>query len=306
MPDEDPLAAIAAHVRGAQIGDDIHSKWPTADPMQLLKNDLEYVSVDRSISSIDTEGGSTAALHRLDTFIARGLDRYGDVRNQPGLDGTSRMSPWLHFGHISVHQVFKAVAAREEWTPERLGDRTDGKREGWWGMSESAEAFLDELVTWREIGFNMCSRESKHREFDSLPDWAITTLEEHAEDAREYSYSLDDFAEARTHDEIWNAAQRQLVRDGIIHNYLRMLWGKKILHWTESPRQALEFMIELNNRYAIDGRDPNSYSGIFWVLGRYDRAWGPERPIFGKIRYMTSDSTRRKFKLEPYLERFGP
>ena len=117
---------------------------------------------------------------------------------------------------------------------------------------------------------------------------------------------LQQFEDAETHDEVWNAAQRQLVIEGRIHNYLRMLWGKKILHWTESPQQALEFMIHLNNKYALDGRDPNSYSGIMWCLGRFDRAWGPERAVFGKVRYMTSAPTRRKCHMEDYLSRFGP
>ena len=168
------------------------------------------------------------------------------------------------------------------------------------------ESFLDELITWREIGFNMCAlRPSDYDQFESLPDWAQQTLGEHADDPREFVYSLEAFEQARTHDPIWNAAQRQLVREGRIHNYLRMLWGKKILHWTASPQEALAVMIELNNKYAIDGRDPNSYSGIFWVLGRYDRAWGPEREVFGKIRYMTSQSTQSKLKMKHYLAEYG-
>ena len=118
-------------------------------------------------------------------------------------------------------------------------------------------------------------------------------------------YELEEFEHSKTHDEIWNAAQRQLKQEGRMHNYLRMLWGKKILEWSASPMDALHVMIELNNKYALDGRDPNSYSGIFWVLGRYDRAWGPERPIFGKIRYMSSDSTKRKLKLKNYLAKYG-
>jgi deoxyribodipyrimidine photo-lyase len=118
-------------------------------------------------------------------------------------------------------------------------------------------------------------------------------------------YSLKQFENADTHDEVWNAAQNELRQEGRMHNYLRMLWGKKILHWSESPQQALKVMIELNNKYAVDGRNPNSYSGIFWVLGRYDRAWGPERPIFGKIRYMTSDSTVKKLRMKKYLAKYG-
>jgi len=171
-------------------------------------------------------------------------------------------------------------------------------------MSASAEAFLDELVTWRELGYGFCTYEPDYARYETLPEWARDTLEEHAEDPRERIYSLDELAGAGTSDEIWNAAQRQLVREGVIHNYLRMLWGKRILEWTPHPRAALDVMVELNNRYAVDGRDPNSYSGIFWVLGRFDRGW-PERPIFGKVRSMTSASTRRKLRLATYLERWS-
>ena len=130
-------------------------------------------------------------------------------------------------------------------------------------------------------------------EYESLPDWARASLDAHASDPREHLYTLEQFERAETHDPIWNAAQRQLVREGRMHNYLRMLWGKKILHWTTHPREALAIMIELNNKYALDGRDPNSYSGIFWVLGRYDRPWAPRREVFGVIRYMSSESTAR-------------
>ena len=172
-------------------------------------------------------------------------------------------------------------------------------------MSPGAEAFLDQLVTWRELGFNMCFHRPDYASYDSLPAWAQKTLAEHAHDERPHLYELADLERARTHDDIWNAAQRQLQRDGIIHNYLRMLWGKRIVEWSPNARVALGHMVELNNRYAIDGRDPNSYAGIFWVLGRYDRAWGPERKIFGKVRYMSSANTRRKLRLGGYLERYG-
>lgn len=141
--------------------------------------------------------------------------------------------------------------------------------------------------------------------YESLPAWARESLELHMADPRPALYDLDALTMGRTYDPIWNAAQRQLREDGTIHNYLRMLWGKRILEWTPGPREAAAAMIELNNRYALDGRDPNSYSGIYWVLGRYDRAWGPERPIFGKVRYMSSDATRRKLKLTGYLSRWG-
>jgi deoxyribodipyrimidine photo-lyase len=150
----------------------------------------------------------------------------------------------------------------------------------------------------------MCWRRDGFDQYASLPEWAKTTLAEHAGDPRPHCFSLEQFEAAETHDELWNAAQRQLVREGRIHNYLRMLWGKKILEWSAGPEEALEIMIELNNKYALDGRDPNSYSGIFWVLGRYDRPWGPERPIFGKVRYMSSQNTARKLRVGEYMEKY--
>jgi deoxyribodipyrimidine photo-lyase len=172
-------------------------------------------------------------------------------------------------------------------------------------MGDGAEAYLDQLITWRELGFNMAWHRAGHAQFESLPGWALETLGQHEGDPRPHLYSHGEFAEARTHDPLWNAAQRQLLREGIIHNYLRMLWGKKILKWTANPREAARYMIELNDRYALDGRDPNSYSGIYWCLGRYDRPWGPERPVFGKIRYMTSANTARKLRVRDYMERFA-
>jgi deoxyribodipyrimidine photo-lyase len=172
-------------------------------------------------------------------------------------------------------------------------------------MSPSAEALLDQVVTWRELGFNMSSRREDCDRFESLPDWARATLSKHAADPRPHIYTLGEFEAGRTHDPLWNAAQVQLVREGRIHNSLRMLWGKKVLEWTASPQEALAVMIELNNKYAVDGRDPNSYSGIFWVLGRYDRPWGPERPIFGTVRYMSSLSALRKLRVRRYLAEHG-
>ena len=165
---------------------------------------------------------------------------------------------------------------------------------------------MDQVITWRELGYVFCHhRPNDYDQFESLPNWAKETLRIHAADTRPTLYSLEQLESAQTHDPIWNAAQRQLRQEGRIHNYLRMLWGKKILEWSASPEEALSTLIQLNNKWAIDGRNPNSYSGIFWTLGRFDRAWGPERPIFGKIRYMSSDSTARKIKLKHYLSRFG-
>jgi deoxyribodipyrimidine photo-lyase len=165
---------------------------------------------------------------------------------------------------------------------------------------------LDQLITWRELGLNMCARREDYDRYESLPLWAQKTLSDHAHDRRPYKYTAEQFESGKTHDPLWNAAQMQLVREGRLHNYLRMLWGKKILEWSGSPPEALRIMIELNNKYGLDGRDPNSYSGIFWVLGRYDRPWGPERPIFGKIRYLSSENTARKIRVKNFIKKYCP
>ena len=284
---------------------EIQDRWPDAASAGFFEPDpVRALPIDHSIKPAAWRGGTRWGRMALASFLEDGLPRYDQDRNHPDLSASSGLSPWLHYGHLSAHEVLDAVTSLEGWSPLRLSSIADGRRAGWWGLSESAEAFLDQLVTWRELGFGFAAWEPDYRRYESLPDWARGTLEKHASDPREHTYSLEEFADAETHDELWNAAQRQLVNDGVIHNYLRMLWGKKILEWTSHPREALDIMIELNNRYALDGRDPNSYSGIFWVMGRFDRGW-PERAIFGKVRSMTSASTRRKVKLTHYLERWG-
>ena len=266
---------------------------------------LATLPIDHSVGPAAFVGGEQAARKTLREFLDRRLARYAEHRNDPDDEAASGLSPYLHFGQLGVHEVFAAIVQRETWTPEKLPERGNGSREGWWQMSPEAESFLDELITWREIGFNFCSHRSDYDQYSSLPEWARQTLEEHAGDPRPTLYSRAELEGAETHDELWNAAQRQLVREGRMHNYLRMLWGKKVLEWSASPEIAVETLIHLNNKYAVDGRNPNSYSGIFWVFGRYDRAWGPERPIYGKIRYMTSENTARKLKVANYLRRYS-
>ncbi len=265
---------------------------------------LDRLPIDQHVEPVEGfRGGATAAAERLKEFISRRLARY-QQRNEPEADATSGLSPYLRLGQISVHEIFCAVADADRWSPDRLSPRATGAREGWWGMSPPAEAFLDELVTWRELGLNFAvHRPGEIDQPDSLPAWARATLDAHAGDDRPHVYSPERFEAGQTHDRLWNAAQRQLRREGAIHNYLRMLWGKKILEWSPSWRDALRVMIDLNNKYGIDGCDPNSYTGIFWVLGRYDRPWGPERPIFGKVRYMSSENTARKVRVEGYIAR---
>jgi len=291
----------------AVVPTEIAKRWPEADLDFLANGPVEsaLAMVDGTVGPVETPGGEKAARSRLRRFLARRLAPYGEARNVPDADGTSGLSPYLHFGHISAHEVVESVLRQEDWSPARADDGARGKREGWWGLSPSAESFLDELITWRELGYNMATHAPDYQRYESLPAWARRTLAEHAADRRPYLYSLEGVELSATHDPLWNAAQRQLVAEGRIHGYLRMLWGKKILEWTRSPEEALDVMVELNNTYALDGRDPNSYAGIFWVLGRYDRPWGPERPVFGKIRYMSSQNTARKVAASEYMERYG-
>ncbi|MFM2096920.1 MAG: hypothetical protein RIS70_4044 [Planctomycetota bacterium] len=307
LPEPDPLADS----RLAKLPDlpaAIARKWPAADVVAMADDPgrLAEFPIDHQVSVTNQRGGARAAQARLKEFLDQKLSHYRDERNQPKPEVASGLSAYLHFGHISVAQIFAETIIRDGWTPKKISEKVTGSSEGWWGASPNVESFFDELITWREVGYNFCSHRSDFDQYSSLPDWVQKTLGKHASDKRAYMYSLEQFADSQTHDELWNAAQRQLVREGRIHNYLRMLWGKKILEWTSSPQDALRVMIELNNKYALDGRNPNSYSGIFWVLGRYDRPWAPERPIFGSIRYMSSDNTARKIRVKEYVRDYGP
>ena len=302
-PVGDPLRRYDLGV--ARVPKTVAQAWPRATESVLGAGPeaLHALPIDHEVAPVAMRGGSKAASQRLRDFLDARLVRYGD-RSQPDANSASGLSPYLHFGHISPHEVFAAVVKQQQWSKEQVSEQQRGQR-GWLGMDEPAEGFVDQFVTWRELGFNFTSRRDDYAEFDSLPEWARQTLAQHELDARPFTYSLDEFDQSQTHDALWNAAQRELRETGVMQNYLRMLWGKKVLHWTRSPREAMAILIELNNRYALDGRNPNSYSGIFWVFGRYDRPWGPRRDVFGAIRYMTSDSALRKLRLKGYLARWG-
>jgi deoxyribodipyrimidine photo-lyase len=320
QPLAEPLRGVRLPEPGA-LPAEVESRWP--EPPDGLLEDaaprdseagraaagarLAGLPIDHGVGVVAERGGSAAGGAVARRFVDKRLPRYADRRTPPDPRhaSASGLSPWLHFGHVGAHEVFAAVMAREGWTPARLAQRPTGRKEGWWGCSPETEAFLDELVTWRELGFHFAARRDDYQRYESLPDWARATLEKHAGDVRQPSYDLATLEAAGTHDPLWNAAQRQLLREGRIANYLRMLWGKKILQWSASPRAALEAMIQLNNRWALDGRDPNSFSGIFWCLGRFDRPWPGERPIFGTVRYMSSENTARKLDVEEYLARYG-
>lgn len=305
-PLEDPVRE-RGDAGGADIPRECRRRWAPARDELLAADAEEWKSVrlPEDIPPTEDVGGYESAQQRLERFVQSRLERYAEYGNHPEEKATSGLSPWLHFGFISSHRILLRVLESQGAEPMGLRPGKLGKVAGWWEVDENARQFLDQLLTWRELGFNMCRLRDDYMEYESLPVWARETLAEHEDDPREHLYELEEFEAAETHDPLWNAAQRQLLREGRIHNYLRMVWGKKILHWSESPRRALEIMIHLNDKYALDGRDPNSYSGIFWCLGRYDRPWGPERPIFGKVRYMTTANAARKYRVDQYLEEYG-
>jgi deoxyribodipyrimidine photo-lyase len=302
MPDPEPLRRLPA--ARPPIPSAVLERWsPT--PLTVLESGPPDLRFARAVAPVTLRGGAAAATERLDGWLATRLSRYAEERNAPDADAASGLSSYLHFGHTSTWQILARLAAAEGWAPDRVARTPTGRREGWWGVGRSAEAFLDQLVTWRELGLNAAVHLPGYQAYESVPDWARRTLAEHAADHRPHRYDLADLDGGRTHDRLWNAAQRQLREEGTIDGYLRMLWGKKVLEWSPSPEAAAETLIELNNRYALDGRDPNSYSGIYWCFGRYDRPWGPSRAIFGTVRYMSSANTARRLPLAKYLDQYG-
>jgi len=247
---------------------------------------LDSFPIDRSVApSAYLHGGSRQAQRCLDTFLRYRLKGYATQRNKPDLDGTSQLSPYLHFGQIGVQAV--AMAVKNADAP-----------------AEDRRAFLEELIVRRELAVNFVRFNRNYENFDACEPWADVSHRKHAKDPRQYLYSEKQLEDAETHDPLWNAAQKQMVLTGWMHGYLRMYWAKKILEWTESPQAAYQIAVRLNDRYELDGRDPNGYAGIAWaIVGKHDRAWGPERPIYGKVRYMSFASTSRKFNSKAYIAR---
>ena len=275
------------------------------DSLSNISETVSGLNINHNVGAIDWHGSRQAALGMLGRFTKDSLLEYDEKRNNPDEKKTSNLSPWLHFGKISEYEIVKAVLEHQpkDWDLDKI-TYNNGSTGGYFNGNPNIDGFLDEVITWREVGFHFAHHREDYDQFNSLPDWAIKTLNKHRDDPRKWTYSYEELENAQTHDELWNAAQSQLRRDGIIHNYLRMLWGKKVIEWTPDPETALQYLIDLNNTYAIDGRDPNSYSGIFWCLGRFDRAW-QERSVTGKLRYMSSENTRKKVKLKQYLATFG-
>ncbi len=249
--------------------------------IDLILGELE---IDNTVQSVDwIKGGTSNALKLLNRFIKNKLNEYPDKRNHPSLDFSSHMSPYLHFGQISP--VYIALKVLNTESPGRDG-------------------FLEELIIRRELSFNFVYYNKEYDSVSSLPNWAMESLLKHEPDHREIIYTKSEFEKAQTHDIYWNAAQNELVSTGKMHNYMRMYWGKKIIEWTDGPDSAFEYMVYFNNRYALDGRDPSSYAGIAWCLGKHDRPWG-ERVIFGKIRYMNDKGLERKFDMVPYVKKYA-
>lgn len=227
--------------------------------------------------------GEKAAQKTLHVFLENRFDKYSDLRNDPNAEVLSNLSPYLHFGQISAQRV--ALTVNELKNPA------------------GAESFLEELIVRRELSDNFCYYNSNYDSFKGFPDWAKTTLNDHKKDEREFVYSLKKFEEAKTHEDLWNAAQNELVNTGKLHGYMRMYWAKKILEWSKSPEEALKIAIYLNDKYELDGRDPNGYVGCAWAIGGvHDRAW-TERPVYGKIRYMNRNGAKRKFDIQKYIDK---
>ncbi len=239
--------------------------------------------IDHSIApSTAFRGGRLEAERRLEHFLNANLRRYASARNEPSAHATSNLSPYLHFGHISSLEV--ALEAREYAQEHKL----------------IADEFLEELIVRRELAFNFARYSEDTETLDALPDWALRTLRKHDGDRREPCYTAEQLEQAATHDALWNATQKELLLRGKIHGYYRMYWGKKIIEWSATHQDAIRFMIAMHDRYALDGRDPNTYTNILWCFGLHDRPWG-ERPIFGQIRYMSLDGMKRKTGVDAYV-----
>jgi deoxyribodipyrimidine photo-lyase len=261
--------------------------WKKPKGLTLLAADFDITEgwrIDRSVAPVSQwRGGSKEALRLLHDFLKRKLSGYGTGRNKPESDHTSRLSPYLHFGHISPLTIALAVQKSEASKADK-------------------EAFLNQVIIWRELSINLVRFNPDYDSFECGEAWAHRTLASHAKDKRPVTYSTAQLENAETHDQLWNAAQMQMVNMGWMHNYVRMYWAKKILEWTPSPAEAHRIAVELNDKYELDGRDPNGYAGIAWsIVGKFDRPWF-ERPIFGQIRYMSGASTGKKFDSKKYIQ----
>lgn len=251
-------------------------------PLADESHALSLLDIDRSVPASPLfRGGTTEAKRRLAEFMRNHLHHYADLRNDPNADAVSHMSPYLHFGQISP--LYIALEVQKAGGP-------------------GAEAYLEELLVRRELSMNFVLYNPRYDSHEGLPSWALKTLAEHERDAREYLYSRDELERAQTHDPYWNAAQQEMVITGKMHGYMRMYWGKKILEWTPSAAEAFRIALYLNNKYELDGRDPNGFAGVAWCFGKHDRPWA-SRPVFGSVRYMNANGLRRKFDADAYVRK---
>jgi len=246
---------------------------------------LAGMDLDRSVGALSDlyRGGTSEAKKVFRRFLKRSFDAYEGHRNQPHTDDVSHMSKYLHFGHISP--IWLALEARRAKTKK-----------------SNIESFVEELVVRRELSMNFVHYTPDYDSYSSLPDWAKKTLREHRDDDREHTYTREQLENAATHDEYWNAAMKEMIHTGYMHNYMRMYWGKKILEWSNTPEYAYRITLYLNNKYFLDGRDPNSFANVAWVFGQHDRGW-TEREVYGKVRYMSSGGLERKSKPDQYVEK---
>ncbi len=258
---------------------DLDLEFDSVDPEEVL----ERLDIDRSVEPVRIHtGGTSRAKELLEDFIKEKLDQYAEKSNDPTVDYLSDMSPYLHFGQISPVYILNRVQEAK---------------------SPGAEDYLEQLVIRRELSMNFVYYNENYDDFSSiLPDWALETLMDHRDDPREYIYSREELEKAETHDPYWNAAQKGMVLTGKTHSYMRMYWGKKILEWTPDPETGYEITLYLNNKYELDGRDPNGFAGVAWCYGKHDRAW-KEREVFGKTRYMNASGLERKFDPQEYCKK---
>jgi Deoxyribodipyrimidine photolyase len=245
---------------------------------------LNILNIDKSVSLSPFVGGYSQARKYLEEFIEKKLHGYKEFRSHPELDYQSNLSPYLHFGQISPIEVVLEVLSKY--------GRND----------ENVDSFFNELIVWRELARNFCYYNPNYNQYEGIPDWAKETLEEHKNDKREYVYTIEELENAKTHDEYWNSAQLELLKTGKMHNYMRMYWCKKLIEWTDDPKKAFDIACYLNDKYELDGRDPNGYAGISWCFGTHDRPW-KERKIFGKVRYMSASGLEAKFDIKKYVEK---
>jgi deoxyribodipyrimidine photo-lyase len=273
---------VEEHVEIESLGMDVDCPDTIVDAGNLSKL-VSQCDVDHDVKpSQHYHGGKTNGRARLKKFVEEILPDYETGRNKPDRDGSSRLSSYLHFGFLSPLEV--AFAVKDSEAPQSAKD-----------------AYLEELIVRRELSFNLTYHNPKYDSLEALPSWVHQTMREHADDKRQIVYSLEELEKGETHDELWNASQREMVATGEMHNYVRMLWGKNVIAWSRSYEEAFEALVHLNNKYCLDGRNPNSYAGILWCFGKHDRPW-MERLVFGKMRYMTTGSTGKKFDSKKYIE----